>query len=71
MTCVFFGNVAEQVVGQLIPAGLLMTVVPVPPPVIATVTPSPAVNEALTLVADVMVTTHVVPEHAPPQPAKK
>jgi hypothetical protein len=70
VTLVFWGNTAAHVVGQLIPAGLLVTVVPVPPPVMATVTPSPAINDAVTLVAAVMVTVQVVPEHAPPQPPK-
>jgi ABC-type transport system involved in cytochrome c biogenesis permease subunit len=36
VTCVFGGKLAEQVVGQLIPAGLLVTV-PVPAPAMVTV----------------------------------
>jgi len=70
VTFVFWGNTAEHVVGQLIPAGLLVTVVPVPPPVMATVMPSPAINDAVTLVVVVIVRVQVVPEHAPPQPPK-
>ncbi|MGA8618136.1 MAG: hypothetical protein WB660_06390 [Candidatus Sulfotelmatobacter sp.] len=71
VTCVFLGNVAEHVVGQLIPAGLLVTVVPLPAPAMATVTPSPAVNEAVTFVFAVIVSVQVIPEQAPPQPAKR
>jgi hypothetical protein len=61
---------AVQVPGQLIPAGLLVTV-PVPLPEVVTVNAAPAVNAAATLCAAVMVSLHVdVPEHAPLQPAK-
>jgi hypothetical protein len=69
--CVFCGNDAEQVVGQLIPAGLLVTV-PAPVPVAAMVNPKPGLNVALTVAASVRVTLHVlVPEQLPPHPAKK
>jgi hypothetical protein len=70
VTFVFWGNTAAHIVGQLIPAGLLVTVVPVPPPVMATVTPSPAINDAVTLAAAVIVTLQVIPEHAPLHPPK-
>ena len=59
-----------QVPGQLIPAGLLVTV-PVPLPDVVTVNAAPVVNAAATLSAAVMVRLQVdVPEHAPLQPAK-
>jgi phage tail protein X len=61
---------AEHVPGQLIPAGLLVTV-PVPTTVTETVA-TVGVNVAVTDVSDVRVITHVpVPEHPPPlQPVK-
>jgi len=69
VTCVFGAKPAEQVPGQLIPAGLLVTV---PVPVTATVTESPALKDAATLVVAVRVTAQVlVPEQPPPlQPPK-
>ena len=71
VTCVFCGNVAEHAVGQLIPAGLLVTV-PLPDPDIVTVNCSPGLNAALTVWSVVIVTAHApVPEHAPLQLAKK
>lgn len=69
--CVFCGNEAEQVVGQLIPAGLLV-MVPLPVPAVVTVNPIPGLKVALTVAAAVRVTLHVfVPEQLPPHPAKK
>jgi phage tail protein X len=65
----FGAKLAEHVVGQLIPAGLLVTV---PPPTTATVNPSPALNVAVTLAAAARVTIHVlVPEQPPLHPPKK
>lgn len=73
VTCVPLAKFAEQVVGQLIPAGALVTV-PVPVPASATVNAKPFVFElkvAVTIVAAFNVTTQVpVPVHPPPlQPA--
>lgn len=68
VTRVFEGKIAEQVGGQLIPAGWLATI---PVPVVATVRASPAAKVAVTLVAAVMVTTQVVPEQPPVHPLKK
>jgi hypothetical protein len=71
VTWVFCGKLAEHVVGQLIPAGLLI-MVPVPVPAIATVNPSPGLNVALTLAAAVRVRLQVlVPEQPPLHPPKK
>jgi len=62
--------VAVHVPGQLIPAGLLVTV-PVPLGDVETVNVSAALNAAATFSAAVIVTVHVdVPEQAPLQPAK-
>ena len=73
VTAVPLAKLAEQVVGQLIPAGALVTV-PVPVPASLTVKAKLFVvllNVAVTAVAAVTVTTQVpVPEHPPPlQPA--
>jgi hypothetical protein len=73
VTAVFGAKLAEHVVGQLIPAGLLVTV---PVPVSVTVRPSSALTTALnvaeTAVAAVSVSAQVdVPEHAPPHPPKE
>ena len=72
VTFVFCGKVAEHVVGQLIPAGLLVTV-PVPVPDMVTVKPSPAVvavKVSLTVTAAVIVRLHVMPEQPPLKPPK-
>lgn len=50
----FRGKLAEQVVGQLIPAGLLATI-PLSVPAMATLTPSPVLKLAETLAASLMV----------------
>lgn len=71
MILVFVPKFAVQVPGQLMPAGLLITV---PVPETATVSESPPLNAAETLVAAVSVSVHVlaVPEQFPPlQPEKK
>lgn len=69
VTCAPLAKFAEHVVGQLIPAGALVTV-PVPVPASATVNAKPFVFElkvALTAVAAFNVTTQVpVPVHPPP-----
>jgi hypothetical protein len=69
VTCVPLAKFAEQVVGQLIPAGALVTV-PVPVPASITDNAKPLVLElkvAVTVVAAVSVTTHVpVPVQPPP-----
>jgi hypothetical protein len=66
-------KVAEQVLPQLIPAGLLVTV-PVPVPLFATVrlyVVGVVVNVAVTLLAASSVTKQLpVPVHAPLQPVK-
>ncbi len=74
VTCVPLAKFAEQVAGQLIPAGALVTV-PVPVPASITDNAKPLVLElkvAVTVVAAVNVTTHVpVPVQPPPlHPAK-
>jgi hypothetical protein len=70
VTFVFWGKFALHVVGQLIPAGLLVTI-PLPVPAVATVSDSIALNVAETLSAAVRVTVQLaVPEQAPPHPAK-
>jgi hypothetical protein len=68
VTFVPAGKVAVHVVGQLIPAGLLLTV---PEP--ATVTDRVGSTKlAVTARLELTVNTQVlVPEHAPPQPAKR
>ncbi len=65
VTCVFGAKSAEHVPGQLIPAGLLVTV---PVPVTATVRESSPLNDASTLVAAVSVNVQVlaVPLQVPP-----
>lgn len=69
VTCVFGAKPAVHVVGQLIPAGLLVTV---PDPVRETVSASPVLNDAETLVLALSVTEHVlVPVQPPLHPAKK
>jgi hypothetical protein len=71
VTWVFCGKLAEHVVGQLIPAGLLV-MVPVPVPARATVNPSPALKVAVTLAGAARVRVQVlVPAQAPLQPPKK
>jgi hypothetical protein len=61
-------NLAEHVVGQLIPAGLLVTV---PVPETLTVSFSVALNVAVTVLAALTVTLQApVPEHAPLHPLK-
>jgi hypothetical protein len=69
VTCAPLAKFAEQVVGQLIPAGALVTV-PDPVPASATVNAKLFVlvlKVAVTVVAAVNVTTHVpVPVHPPP-----
>jgi hypothetical protein len=68
VTGVLGGKVKLQVVGQLIPAGLLVTV-PAPLPAIDTVNTSPAKKAALTLSVPVIDTVQgAIPEHAPLQP---
>jgi hypothetical protein len=74
VTWVFCVKLAEQVVGQLIPAGVLATV-PVPVPASVTVTASlmtdAGLKVAVTESVAVRVTLQVAaPVHAPPQPAK-
>ena len=70
-TLVSWGKVAAQVVGQSIPAGLLVTV-PAPVPVMATVNVSPGVNDAVTAWAALIATVHAaLPEQAPLHPWKK
>ena len=71
VTWEFGANSALHVPGQVIPAGLLVTV-PVPVPDSATVRPMPALNVALTVSAADMVTVQVlVPEQLPLHPPKK
>src|SRR5947199_496926 len=71
VTCVLGGKLAEQVLGQLIPGGLLVTV-PVPVPASTTVSCTPGSNAALTLSCAVMDTLQdPVPAHPPLQPSKK
>ena len=66
----FCGNCPEQVVGQVIPAGLLATV-PVPAPANVTVSETGAAKVAVTELVAVTATVQlVVPVHAPPQPEK-
>jgi phage tail protein X len=66
--CVPLAKFALQVVGQLMPAGELVTV---PDPTAATVRPYSAVKEGFTLSAASMVMVQVlVPEQLPLQPAK-
>ena len=70
-TCVFAGNAALHVDGQLMPTGVLVTV-PVPLPERDTVSCSPALNAALTFSSPVMERLHdAVPEQAPVHPLKK
>lgn len=67
----FVGKLALHVPGQLIPAGVLITV-PEPAPVNATVNPDPAVKLAETLSLAVMVTLHApVPVQLPLHPLKE
>src|SRR5579872_3497909 len=71
LTLVFGAKRAAQVVGQLIPLGLLV-MVPVPPPSSSTVNPVPALKIAETLAAAVSVNTQaLVPVQPPWQPPKK
>jgi len=74
VTCVPDGKLELQVVGQLIPAGALVTV-PVPVPALVTVSVGGAwtpVNVALTLWLELSVSAQVglLPLHAPPQLVK-
>jgi hypothetical protein len=65
----FAGKLALHVPGQLIPAGVLITV---PEPVNATVNPKAAVKLAVTLSFAAMVTLHaLVPVQLPLQPLKE
>lgn len=65
------GKTALQVVGQLIPGGLLVTV-PAPEPVIETVSVSPGVKVAESDSFPVIVTVQsLLPEQAPLHPPKK
>jgi hypothetical protein len=70
----FAGKLAEQTVGQLIPAGELVTV-PVPAPAMVTVKATFAtvlLKLAVTSAAAVSVTVHDVdPEQLPPHPVKE
>jgi hypothetical protein len=73
VTAVPLAKPALHVVGQLIPAGLLVTV-PEPVPAVCTVSVTEGamvlLKVAVTAVAAFTVTTHVpVPEHAPDHPA--
>jgi hypothetical protein len=71
VTWLFCGKLAEHIVGQLIPAGLLV-IVPLPVPAIATVNPSPGLNVALTLAGAARVRLQMpVPEQPPLHPPKK
>jgi hypothetical protein len=71
VTWVFCGKLAEHVLGQLIPVGLLV-MLPVPVPATATVNPSPGLNVAVTLAAAARVRMQVlVPEQPPLHPPKK
>lgn len=66
VTCAFCGKTAEQVPGQLIPAGLLVTV---PVPETLTVSAYPGLNVAARAAAALTVTLQApVPEHAPLHP---
>jgi hypothetical protein len=68
VTPVPYENVVEQVPGQEMPAGELVTV---PPPVILTVSGSVEANVAVTLLAAFIVSVQPpVPEQAPDQPEK-
>ena len=69
VTFVFGAKPAVHVAGQLIPAGLLVTV---PEPVRETVSLSPVLNDAETLTLAASVTEHVlVPVQPPLHPPKK
>lgn len=71
VTTVPLTKLAVQVVPHVMPAGLLATV-PVPPPIVETVSANIGMKVAVTEVACVRVTTHgPVPVHPPPvQPVK-
>ena len=68
VTCVFCGKLAVQVVGQLIPAGLLVIV---PVPVAGAVTVKSGLKAAVILTLPFTVRLQVpVPEQLPPHPPK-
>jgi hypothetical protein len=71
VTCVPWGKVALQAGGQLIPAGVLVTV-PVPFPPTLTLRVSPGLNVAATDSDPLIVRVQAAfPEQAPLQPPKK
>lgn len=68
VTCVPWAKLAEHVVGQSMPAGLLFTV---PGPETLTVSPCVGLNCAVTALAAITATLQVpIPEHAPLHPLK-
>ena len=69
VTCVVCGKLAEHVVGQLIPAGLLVTV-PVPVPSMLTVKSGLKVAETLAGVVTMRLQV-LLPEQLPLQPPKE
>jgi hypothetical protein len=71
VSCVFGAKLAVQVVGQLIPAGLLV-MVPAPAAGAVTLTPEFGLNTGVTLAAAVIVKLQVpVPEQLPLHPPKE
>jgi len=71
VTVVPMGKFAEQMVPQLIPAGVLVTV-PMPVPVLMIVRTGDVKSNATVTVRDAFIGTMQsrVPLHSPPQPAK-
>lgn len=70
ITCVLVSNGAEHTEPQLIPEGLLVTV-PLPVPLMFTVSTGFCENVAVTdLLASIVIWHVPVPLHAPPQPLK-